>query len=419
MSLVDARTQLERWIAPARYARLMQVRELAARLGLPLYLVGGFVRDLLLGQPPDDFDFVVEGDAPRLAQAAAREWGGEVQAHTPFGTATWTAPDGVSVDFASARTETYAYPAALPHVQIPATLQADLARRDFTINALALRLDGAHFGELIDPYHGQADLTAGRVRVLHPRSFQDDPARMFRAARYEQRLGFAITADTLALIPGAWEALAALTGDRARREFELIFREPNAVKMLARLNTLDVLTHVHPALAWDEAASAQAALIPTLPAADWRGPVPLEPDALCLALLLRRASPEAAAEALTRLNPNRSTEQAVLEALALHKNWSRPSEAVAALDKLSELGVIAAYVLRPEWQADLHAYLARWRFVRAETTGDDLIARGLTPGPRFKTLLWELRAARLDGAITDHAGEQAWLTHQLTRPEAE
>jgi tRNA nucleotidyltransferase (CCA-adding enzyme) len=417
VSAVDLRTQLERLISPAQYARLAQVRDLAARLGLPLYLAGGVVRDLLLSQPPADVDVVVEGDAPTLARAAAREWGGQVLAHAPFGTASWVAPDGVSIDFASTRTEVYLQPAALPQVQAPATLQADLARRDFTINSLALRLDGPHFGELIDPFHGQADLAARQVRVLHPRSFQDDPTRMFRAVRYEGRLGFAMTADTLALIPGAWPALAALSADRVRHEFELIFREPNVLPMLARLAELAILSHVHPALAWDDVSSAQAAIIPRLPKAEWRCALPLEPDALYLALLLRRAPREAALEALQRLNPNAATRQAVLEALALHRNWSRPSEAVAALDKLSELGVVAAYVLRPEWQTDLHAYLAHWRHVRAETTGEDLIARGLTPGPRFKALLWELRAARLDGTITDQAGERAWLERQLARPE--
>ncbi len=282
------------------------------------------------------------------------------------------------------------------------------------LHAMALRVDGAHFGELLNPHGGQSDLAARVVRVLHPGSFVDDPTRLFRAARYEQRLGFSLAPETLALIPGAWEALAALTGDRVRREFELIFREPRAVAMLARLAGLEVLPCVHPALRWGEREAVRAAVIPDLPKSDWRLASPLEPDALYFALMLGAASPVEVTGALTRLNTNGGVSRAVVEGLHLRVAWTRPSEAVAILGELSELGVVVAYVLHEGARAALNDYLARWRFVRAETTGDDLIARGLTPGPQFKRLLWELRAARLDGVITDVAGEQELIRRWLT-----
>jgi tRNA nucleotidyltransferase (CCA-adding enzyme) len=295
-----------------------------------------------------------------------------------------------------------------------ASIAADLHRRDFTINAMALRVDGAHFGELLDPHGGQSDLVARAVCVLHPGSFVDDPTRLFRAVRYEQRLGFTIASGTLALIPGAWDALAALTGDRVRHEFELIFREPHVVAMLARLAGLDILPYVHPALRWGEREAARAAIIPELPVADWKLASPLEPDAPYFALMLGAASPVEVTGALARLNTNGVVSRAVIEGIHLRVAWTRPSEAVAILGELSELGVVVAYVLHEGARAALNDYLARWRFVRAETIGDDLIARGLTPGPQFKRLLWELRAARLDGVITDVAGEreliQRWLT---------
>jgi tRNA nucleotidyltransferase (CCA-adding enzyme) len=405
---------LEKHLSASRRELLAHVRRIAEAGRLPVYLVGGFVRDLLLGLTPDDFDFVVEGDAPALARAVARELGGEVMAHAPFGTATWFVPGGAAIDFATARTETYPQPAALPVVTPGASIAADLHRRDFTINAMALRVDGAHFGELLDPHGGQSDLVARAVRVLHPGSFVDDPTRLFRAVRYEQRLGFTIASGTLALIPGAWDALAALTGDRVRHEFELIFREPHVVAMLARLAGLDILPYVHPALRWGEREAARAAIIPELPVADWRLASPLEPDALYFALMLGAASPVEVTGALTRLNTNGVVSRAVIEGIHLRVAWTRPSEAVAILGELSELGVVVAYVLHEGARAALNDYLARWRFVRAETIGDDLIARGLTPGPQFKRLLWELRAARLDGVITDIAGEreliQRWLT---------
>ena len=405
---------LEKHLSASRRELLAHVRRIAEAGRLPVYLVGGFVRDLLLGLTPDDFDFVVEGDAPALARAVARELGGEVMAHAPFGTATWFVPGGAAIDFATARTETYPQPAALPVVTPAASIAADLQRRDFTINAMALRVDGAHFGELLDPHGGQSDLAARAVRVLHPGSFVDDPTRLFRAVRYEQRMGFTIASGTLALIPGAWDALAALTGDRVRHEFELIFREPHVVAVLAQLAGLELLPHVHPALRWGEREAARAAIIPELPVADWRLASPLEPDALYFALMLGAASPVEVTGALARLNTNGVVSRAVIEGIHLRGAWTRPSEAVAILGELSELGVVVAYVLHEGARAALNDYLARWRFVRAETIGDDLIARGLTPGPQFKRLLWELRAARLDGVITDIAGEreliQRWLT---------
>src|SRR5512143_613637 len=157
----DWQAWLESRLPEARRGLLHQAGEMAVRLGLPLYLVGGFVRDGLLGLAPNDFDLVVEGAAPRLALALARELGGTVTAHTPFGTATWQTLEGWTVDFATARTETYARPAALPEVR-PADLAADLHRRDITINAMALQLGPG--GQLRDPFHGRADLAAGLIR---------------------------------------------------------------------------------------------------------------------------------------------------------------------------------------------------------------------------------------------------------------
>jgi tRNA nucleotidyltransferase (CCA-adding enzyme) len=416
MSPAELRERFERSVPPERRLWLDRVRVLAEARGLPLYLVGGFVRDLLLGLTPDDFDLVVEGDAPALATAAQREWGGAVTVHAPFRTAVWTTPDGISFDLASARTESYPQPAQLPVVRTPATLAQDLWRRDFTLNALALRLDDAHLGELHDPLNGRADLAAQTIRALHPLSFRDDPTRLFRAVRYEQRLGFRIAPETLALFPDA--PLAALSPDRVRHEFELIFREPNVIAMLARLRQLDVLARVHPALRWEAAEAGDAACLPQLPWREWGLPSAPEPDAACWALLLRSATEADWAAAMARVNAPRAVEQAVGES-RLAITATRPSAVVAALDPLSELGVIAAYVAQPAARATIHAYAARLRFLRPAMTGDDLIALGLTPGPHFKELLWALRAARLDGEVTGEAGERKLLESMLTSKQGE
>ena len=208
-------------LPPEQLTLLRLVADEASARGLPVYIVGGFVRDLLLGHPGLDFDIVVVGDAVSLARALAKKHGGKVTAHARFGTATIEnreqrvesseqsnyATRNISsrseaewmqyaLDFITARRESYAHPAALPDVT-PSTIEDDIRRRDFTISTLALRLDGAHFGELYDLYNGAADIERGLIRVLRPASFLDDPTRMFRAVRYEQRYGFTIAPESL------------------------------------------------------------------------------------------------------------------------------------------------------------------------------------------------------------------------------
>jgi tRNA nucleotidyltransferase (CCA-adding enzyme) len=421
-SQTDWQAWLERRLPPARRELLLRVGETAVRFGLPVYLVGGFVRDVLLGLEPNDFDLVVEGAAPQLARALGREIGGEVTTHAPFGTATWLVPEGWvtppsaeaqeswAIDFATARTETYARPAALPEVQ-PADLNADLRRRDITINAMALRLGPG--GGLCDPFHGRADLAARLIRVLHAGSFRDDPTRLFRAVRYEQRLGFWIEPETLAWMGGAWEALDALSADRLRHEFELIFREPRADAMLRRLAQLDILRHVHAALRWDKFQATAAEEISRLPLAEWKLAAPLELDALYLTLMLAEAAPAEVEAALARLNVNRLTADAVRAASGLALAGEKPSQVAAQLDGWTEAALAAAYVRHAAWRGPLHHYLVQGRWVRPALTGTDLIALGLTPGPLFREILQVVRAARLDGQVTDVEGERGLVREML------
>ena len=243
---------LETSLDKARLDLIRRVAEEATGGGLPLYMVGGSVRDLVLGRPINDFDIIVEGDAIALARSLSRKHGGGVTAHTKFGTAKWFLPgdlknDHDTLDLISARSETYRHPAALPTVQF-GTIEDDLRRRDFTINAMAIRLDGVHFGELRDDLHGMDDLQKNVIRVLHSRSFIDDPTRMYRAVRYEVRYGFSIAEETLALIPEARTLVEKLSPQRIRHELDLILDESQAVSMLKRLDELDLLTCIHPGL---------------------------------------------------------------------------------------------------------------------------------------------------------------------------
>jgi tRNA nucleotidyltransferase (CCA-adding enzyme) len=423
MVVIDVRAALETRLPSARLVRLRQVQQLAADLRSSAYLVGGFVRDLLLGKQLGDFDLVVQtaGEAaatagPRLALALARRHGGDVTVHSAFGTASWVDPDGEVIDLATARTETYVRPAALPEVLPAASILADLSRRDFTVNALAIRIDGESFGEVLDPYQGQDDLTESCIRVLHLHSFQDDPTRIFRGVRYERRLGFQLSDETVALIPGALPVIPALSGERIRHELELIFREPNVPAMLARLAQLGVLRAVHPALDWGQAQLTRAAVVSSLPIDVWQMTGRLDLEIIYLALLLLTAAPDDVGAVLTRLCVRREVNEAVPAALNLRLASTLPSEVVAQLDQVSPMAVATAFVLYPSARATLDRYLAHWRFVGAEMTGTDLLALGLEPGSQFRSILWGLRAARLDGAVVDRAGELA-LVRQWVKTE--
>ena len=217
---------------------LYEIGEIA---GKNAYLVGGFVRDLLLKRPSLDIDIVVEGDAIRVAETMCDQWRGTLEAHSQFGTATVTHGniDLPKVDFVTARRETYQDAGTLPIVQ-RGTITDDLHRRDFSINALAMRLDLKAFGTIVDKTGGLQDLEAGIIRVLHNRSFIDDPTRIFRAARYAGRYGFRIAETDDVLIQEALPILAQLSGERIRNEIDRVLLEKDAAKIVQHLTQLGV-----------------------------------------------------------------------------------------------------------------------------------------------------------------------------------
>ncbi len=250
------KVDLDQTLLPHQLKLLRVIAAMSAARRMPLYIVGGFVRDLLLRRPGLDLDLVVEGDAIALALALAAKHGGKVTAHKRFGTAQWFLPESLltachtTLDLISARSETYPRPGALPVIK-RGTLADDLRRRDFTINTLALRLDGKHFGELHDDLAGLDDLEKGLVRALHRSSYIDDPTRILRAIRYEQRYGFRIADEDLALIAAAKPLLGGLSGERLRHELDLLLAEVKSAAMLARLAELGILAEIHASLAWD------------------------------------------------------------------------------------------------------------------------------------------------------------------------
>ena len=235
-------------LAPGTFSLLEAIALKATGISMPLYLVGGSVRDMLLATPVKDLDLVVEGEAAVLASEVANGLRGNVLAHPRFGTATVNL-QGQRFDFATTRQETYARPGALPKVS-SSTILEDLRRRDFSINALAIPLVGPDAGRLLDPPGHRQDVSLGLIRVLHNGSFRDDPTRILRAIRYEQRLNFKLEPDTAGLLAEALEEglLSSVSGARIRRELELMFQEPSPNHALSRCGELGVLRAIHPGL---------------------------------------------------------------------------------------------------------------------------------------------------------------------------
>ena len=391
--LLAALTESDRWV-------LQRVAALAAQSNRPLYLVGGSVRDGLLGLPIREFDLTVEGDAIALAQSAAHELHADLIMHDHFGTAKLKLPDRSgaieSIDLATARTETYARPGALPEVT-RGTIATDLIRRDFTINAMALRLDGHHLGELVDLHGGLRDLRDGIVRVLHARSFVDDPTRLFRGARFEQRFDFALDAGTRQLIPAALPVIDQISGDRLRHELDWLFNEAQPDKALARLNEWGVLQHIDPDLTFDEGTRRP-----------FRQHAAPYDRFTCWAWLLAQRSRAALQRIMPRLNLTRDDaldlEQVhdLLSAQAAIGQAAAPSAIDRQLNRYHDraLRAVLTTIESAAARNNIRRYLDELRGVRVPIDGARLQALGLPPGPAIGRALDALRAAALDGIIT-------------------
>lgn len=219
----------------------------AGDMGFRAFVVGGLVRDLFLNRENFDIDIVIEGDGVRFSREFAHGYGASIRCYTRFGTATLAFSDGLKLDIATARAEIYEQPAALPRV-LPGSIRDDMCRRDFTINTLAINLDPAHFGELLDFFNGREDIKRKLIRVLHDLSFFDDPTRVFRAVRFEQRFGFRIESSTEKLIKEAVDKnlFDRLADYRISSELKLILKEEEPLRSLGRLKELGILGLIRP-----------------------------------------------------------------------------------------------------------------------------------------------------------------------------
>ena len=405
-------------------ALLASIGRCAAAQGAHAFLVGGMVRDLWRNAEVGsaDLDIVVEGDGPAVARDLARELGGVVREHRRFLTASVEVPRSGRIDVATARSERYESRGALPRV-MPAGIGADLKRRDFTINAMALELHSGVFG-LLDRLGGRADLARRRLRVLHPLSYVEDPTRMFRASRYATRLGLAPDAATaraqtlaLRLVP-----YTALSGQRIAAELERILVEPRAAETLARLGRGGAFRLLDPRYRF---TATTARLVGELPAAlAWarQHALGVEPVELGALALTGDQPPAVASAGLERLafagEPLARLRHALAEGrerLARLSAASAPSARARLLRELHPVALAWLWLVGERGtRAALDWYLGLERGL-VSLSGDEVIALGVARGPAVARVLAELRDGRLDGRITDRATEIAEVRHLLTK----
>ena len=386
-----------------RHLRL--VSQVAQSHGVQAYLVGGAARDALLNLPVGDIDIAVVGLTPDFAHDAATALHGEVVKRSQFNTFALSADDR-RIDIAMARHETYARPGALPTVS-PGTIAQDLARRDFTINAMAVSISASSFGELLDPMGGRGDLRRRLVRVLHDDSFRDDATRILRAACYSVRLGFSLEAETERLLRRDTPCLDAISGARLRHEFECALQEGRAVATLEMLRRLGALQSVHPALTLD--ARAIAALRRAAES-DYS-----DKPSLLLSILTYDMTAANRANFADRLRMTSHWRQILIDTgLAKSRVQDDPSisefsrnEIYMRLRALDESAILGCAIREDDSTAAerLTLYLNELRRIKPILNGDDLLALGVPQGPQIGELLQSLLIARLDRQVKTRQDE--------------
>ena len=390
------------------------------------------MRDLFLKRKNSDLDVAVEGDGIAFARAVADRYRAGLALFERFRTARLLLPSGPKLDIASTRRESYAEPAQLPDVD-QASLSEDLYRRDFTINAMAIQLNAGSWGLLHDPYGGQRDLKAKRIRILHEGSFIDDPTRMFRAVRFAQRFGFSWERKTKQLLEktAATDLIHRLSGPRLCNEILMLCREPLPDRSFGQLDKLKLLRFLHPRLTYSRVARGTVRALPR--ACEWwkrhcdRESID---HALATFIALLGDVESSAVQAVTdRLMMSKEQMRIVGHAgkplLLIASQLSvparmRPSAVFTLLRRLSDEALLACLAMQRGRPSRLRLVRARIRdFVQVHRKvaialrGDDLLRLGLKPGPQVGAMLGGLLAAKLDGVVKNKAGERAFVMARL------
>jgi len=418
----------ERLAAPV-VSLLRELGQVGEELGLQVYAVGGFVRDLLLRRENKDIDVVVEGDGIRFAQVFGARSGCRVKVHKRMKTATLLLANGYKIDVATARIEYYERPAALPTVEL-SSIKMDLFRRDFTINTLAIELKPGAFGQLLDFFGGERDLKEGVIKVLHNLSFVEDPSRIFRAIRFEQRFGFHIGKQTQNLVKNAFAMgfLERLSGKRLFTELELILREENPLPMVERMAEFNLLTVLHRNLRYD--ASTKAFLTKVFEVVNWFDLLFLEVQYAKWMVYLLAVADQVQLKGLEELSVRLALAPRYQRRLI---EGSREGHKVLQRTRLKRLSATEIYTLfkplpteallyvmakaeEKTVQKAISLFFTQLNAMKVSLRGRDLRELGIKPGPRYREILDALLSARLEGKIKTKADEMRYVKdHYVAR----
>jgi len=390
-----------------------QIGKVADGLGYGAYVAGGFVRDLFLYRPNEDIDIVIEGDGIAFAKKYAKMVNARIHAYAKFGTAVIIFPDGFKIDVASARMEYYKFPAALPTVEM-SSIKLDLFRRDFTINTLVVQLNPDRFGILIDFFNAQKDIKAKAIRVLHNLSFVEDPTRVFRAIRFEQRFGFNIGKLTEGLIENAvrMDFFKQLSGRRVCRELRLIFEEENPTAAIIRLNDCDLLKIIHPSIEMDEELITLFNSVKQV--VSWFDLLFLEESymkwSVYFLALIRHCDRSTSLETCNRLElaPRNAVifcrERFEMERCLFWLERNVPVKNSSLYKRLSIFRTeLVLYMMagtkKRSVKRSISRYFTHLRYIQPLIKGQDLVDMGLPPGPIFRRILKAVLDAKLNGEL--------------------
>ncbi len=402
---------------PHDIKELISVAGTAAEcLEVNAYLVGGFVRDMLLGVPNLDMDIVVEGDGIAFAEHFARRLNGTVTRHHRFGTATVHLPGHLKVDVATARKETYPSPGSLPVVS-PGTIQDDLFRRDFTVNALAVSISDHAYGVLLDLFEGRQDLEGRVLRIVHPLSFIDDPTRIMRGIRFEQRFGFSFEKETLKLLRSAVSdgVVGSVQPQRVRDEIMILLREKDPLRCLARLEKLVGLSCIIPGLKLTRRRKMLLESIP--PSVVWflslkPGHRQIESWLIYLMAVVDGVDPRSVEHLCGRFVFRKGDSKRLMSYAcdvpaawrAIRRTTVKPSVLYHTLEPLSYEIIIMLYAHAGTACArnNLELFLRKYHGVSITVSGHDVAGMGVVPGPDFQKVLKDVLNAKLDGLVDSH-----------------
>jgi len=426
----DVKSLMRERLSKDQMDLLNSIAQTADKEQLNVYVAGGFVRDLLLNIQNLDIDLVVEGDGIGFAKTLARKLDGIAKSHTKFGTSVVVLKNKSRIDVAMARVEYYPRPGALPKVE-SSSIEKDLSRRDFTINSMAIKLNGQGAFSLIDLFNGEEDLKAGSIRVLHDQSFIEDPCRIFRVIRFEQRFIFAVEGRTKTLMESAIKnkLTSLLSGPRLMNELKLLLKEAYPLRCVGRMRELSLLQFINPDISSDNSDWLVLEKIDDV--LGWANKVPLLGKSEvwfvyfhALFFIMKEVAFE---KAMARLraplkvrNRLRSDRGHLFKAkLSLHEGRElKPSEVYDIFSELPSEAVILLLAVCPSERVKKYAtlyYDQYFTLAKTELTGMDLIRMGMEPGPIFQEVFKALRDARVNGQVTSRDEEVLLVESQFLK----